>query len=65
MLPGYGILFLAIGMLQHDGVMIVLGYLINLLTLLYFTAIAVGVVLAGQSLSVLFTEPGMTLPLLP
>jgi hypothetical protein len=65
MLPGYGILFLAIGMLQHDGMMILLGYLITLLTLLYFIAIAVGVVLAGQSLSVLFTEPGMILISLP
>lgn len=64
MLPGYGILFLSIGMLQRDGVMILLGYLLNVITLVYFAAIAVGVVLAGQSLSVLFTEPGLILPLL-
>lgn len=66
MLPGYGILFLAIGMLQHDGLLIVLGYLLNLLTLVYFSAIAIGVVLAGQSLAVLFAEPGLILlPLIP
>lgn len=57
MIPGYGILFLAIGMLQRDGLMILLGYLLNVATLLYFAAIAIGVILAGQSLSVLFTEP--------
>ncbi|MBL8148166.1 MAG: exopolysaccharide biosynthesis protein [Anaerolineae bacterium] len=57
MIPGYGILFLAIGMLQRDGLMILFGYLLNIATLLYFAAIAIGVILAGQSLSVLFTEP--------
>ena len=57
MIPGYGILFLAIGMLQRDGLMILLGYLLNVATLLYFAAIAIGVILAGQSLSVLFTKP--------
>ena len=51
------VLFLAIGMLQRDGLMILLGYLLNVATLLYFAAIAIGVILAGQSLSVLFTEP--------
>jgi len=66
MIPGYGILFLAIGMLQRDGAMILLGYLLNIATLLYFAAIAIGVIIAGQSLSVLFTEPapGLILPLL-
>ncbi|HYO87661.1 MAG TPA: exopolysaccharide biosynthesis protein [Candidatus Limnocylindrales bacterium] len=66
MLPGYGILFLSIGMVQHDGVMILLGYLLNLLTAVYFSAIAIGVVAAGQSIAVLFTEPGLILlPLIP
>ncbi len=66
MIPGYGILFLAIGMLQHDGLMILLGYLLNLLTAVYFAAVAVGVVVAGQSIAVLFTEPGLILlPLIP
>ena len=57
MIPGYGILFLSIGMMQRDGWMILLGYVLNLATLIYFTAIAVGVVLAGKSLSVLLSEP--------
>ena len=54
---GIAFTFLAIGMLQRDGLMILLGYLLNVATLLYFAAIAIGVILAGQSLSVLFTEP--------
>lgn len=66
MIPGYGILFLAIGMLQRDGYLILLGYLLNVATLVYFGLIALAVVLAGQSLSVLFTEPvpGIILQLL-
>lgn len=35
-LPGLAILFLAVGMLQEDGVCILLGYLTNLITILYF-----------------------------
>ncbi|MFO7534376.1 MAG: exopolysaccharide biosynthesis protein [Kiritimatiellia bacterium] len=35
-LPGLAILFLAVGMLQEDGVCILLGYLTNLLTIFYF-----------------------------
>jgi hypothetical protein len=67
MIPGYGILFLAIGMLQRDGALILLGYLLNIGALLYFGAIAVGVILAGQSLSVLLNEPtpGLILQMLP
>lgn len=66
MVPGYGILFLAIGMLQHDGLLIILGYVLNVLTVVYFSAIAIGVVLAGQSIAVLFSEPGLILlPLMP
>jgi hypothetical protein len=67
MIPGYGILFLSIGMLQRDGWLIVGGYLLTLGTLLYFSAIAVGVILAGQGLSVLLNEPapGLLLQLLP
>lgn len=57
MIPGYGILFLAIGMLQRDGYLIVLGYVLNIVTMLYFGGIALAVVLAGRSLSVLFSEP--------
>lgn len=40
-LPGLAILFLAVGILQRDGGAIVLGYLTNLVTVIYF-AILVG-----------------------
>lgn len=36
-LPGLAILFLSVGMLQRDGGCILLGYLANLLTVVYFT----------------------------
>ncbi|MFN8378421.1 MAG: exopolysaccharide biosynthesis protein [Anaerolineae bacterium] len=67
MIPGYGILFLAIGMLQRDGYLILLGYLLNIATVIYFSGIALAVILAGRSLSVLFTEPapGILLQMLP
>lgn len=40
-LPAVAILFFAIGMLQHDGVCILLGHLMNLATIVYF-AILIG-----------------------
>jgi hypothetical protein len=50
-LPGIGLLFLAIGMLQKDGWCIVLGYLFTVVTILYFTAlVGVGVVAAQTGL---------------
>jgi hypothetical protein len=36
-LPGLAILFLSVGILQRDGACILLGYLANLVTVLYFT----------------------------
>lgn len=36
-LPALALLFLAIGLLQHDGVCILLGHLANLITIIYFT----------------------------
>jgi hypothetical protein len=41
-LPALAILFLAIGLLQRDGVCILLGYLVNLATIVYFTLLIVG-----------------------
>lgn len=41
-LPGLAVLFLAIGLLQRDGVCIVLGYLTNLLTMVYFAVLILG-----------------------
>lgn len=49
-LPGLAVIFLAIGMLQRDGVFIVIGHLLNLLSILYFGALFVAAVLAGQGI---------------
>lgn len=38
-LPGLALLFLAIGLLQRDGLCILLGHLLNLITIIYFTAL--------------------------
>lgn len=50
-LPAFAILFLAIGILQRDGLFVMLGYLMMLATTLYFSALVVGAILAGQGLS--------------
>lgn len=39
-LPGLAVLFLAIGILQQDGGCLILGYLANLVTMIYFGALA-------------------------
>ena len=49
-LPAVSILLLALGMLQRDGIFIVLGYGALLLTILYFGGLALFVFLGGQSL---------------
>lgn len=49
-LPAVAALFLALGMLERDGVLILAGYLMNLATIAYFGALALGAILAGQSL---------------
>ena len=36
-LPGIAILFLAIGILQRDGLFVLLGYVTNVATIVYFT----------------------------
>jgi hypothetical protein len=41
-LPALAILFLAIGLLQRDGVCILLGYLVNLATIVYFILLVMG-----------------------
>ena len=40
--PAVAILFLAIGLLQRDGVCILLGYLANFATIIYFTILIAG-----------------------
>jgi hypothetical protein len=47
-LPAIAILFLAIGMLQRDGVFILLGYIFVVLTVVYFGALFAAAILAGQ-----------------
>ena len=41
-LPAIAIIFLAIGLLQRDGVCILLGYLANFVTIIYFTVLIAG-----------------------
>jgi len=50
-LPGLAILFLAIGMLQRDGVFVLLGYLAIVATIVYFAALIAAAVAAGVGLS--------------
>lgn len=49
-LPAVAILLLAVGMLQRDGIFVIVGYLFNLLTTLYFGALGMAAVLGGQAL---------------
>jgi hypothetical protein len=47
-LPGLAILFLALGILEHDGLFVLLGYLLTVATLLYFSVLIWGAWEAGQ-----------------
>lgn len=49
-LPALAILLLALGILQRDGLFIIAGHIMNVVTTLYFAALAVGALLAGQGL---------------
>jgi len=53
-LPALAILFLAMGMLERDGICIIGGYLMNVATITYFTVLAIGVLRAGEGLRSLF-----------
>lgn len=50
-LPALAILFIALGLLQRDGVFIVAGYGMAALTVVYFAVLMVAVVLGGQGLA--------------
>ncbi|MCA0456383.1 MAG: exopolysaccharide biosynthesis protein [Chloroflexi bacterium] len=50
-LPALAILFLAVGMLQRDGIFVLLGYLALVATIVYFGALVGAAILAGQGLS--------------
>jgi hypothetical protein len=41
-LPALALLFFAIGLLQRDGLFVVLGHFSNVLTVIYFTVLIVG-----------------------
>jgi len=53
-LPAWGILLLAAGLLQRDGVLILLGYLFLLATVVYFSALAIGLLTGTQWVMNLF-----------
>jgi len=50
-LPALAILFLVVGVLQRDGIFVLLGYLMLVVTVIYFGALFVGAVLAGRGLT--------------
>lgn len=50
-LPAFAILFLAVGILQRDGLFVLLGYLMLVATVIYFGALALGAIAAGQGIS--------------
>lgn len=49
-LPGLAIMLLSIGIIQRDGLFILAGYLMIVATVIYFGALALGALLAGQGL---------------
>ncbi len=53
-LPAVAIMCLSLGITQRDGLMVAVGYLFNLLTLIYFGVLAWLIFVAGQSLTHLF-----------
>ena len=58
MLPGYAVLFLAVGMLQRDGLFVVFGYVMTIISAVYLGAWAVAAILAGQGINSLIHEGG-------
>lgn len=50
-LPALAILFLAVGMLQRDGFFILLGYIMLVVTVVYFGGLLLAAIAAGQGIS--------------
>ena len=50
-LPGVAILLLSAGMLQRDGLIVLAGHLFNVITIVYFAALAYAAFSAGQGLA--------------
>lgn len=53
-LPGIAILLLSTGMIQRDGLIVLGGYAFNVITVIYFGALAYAAFSAGQGLASLF-----------
>lgn len=53
-LPAWALLALSAGMLQRDGLLILIGYLLLIATVIYFGVLAFGALAAGQGLMGLF-----------
>jgi hypothetical protein len=49
-LPGLAVLLLALGILETDGVCVLLGHVVNLLTIVYFAILIAGALAAGKTL---------------
>jgi hypothetical protein len=54
-LPGVAILLVSTGMIQRDGLMVIGGYLFNVITIVYFGALAYAAISAGGSAASLFS----------
>jgi hypothetical protein len=52
-LPGLAILLLAAGIIQRDGLLIVAGYVMNVVTVIYFGGLFAAAIAAGQGISAL------------
>jgi hypothetical protein len=50
-LPGIAILLLALGLLELDGMLLIAGHLMNVVTVVYFTTLVVGAIAAGRGLA--------------
>jgi len=49
-LPGLAVLLLALGILENDGLCVLLGHMVNLLTIVYFAILIGGALAAGKTL---------------
>ncbi|MGY3902453.1 exopolysaccharide biosynthesis protein [Aeromonas lusitana] len=54
-MPAWAILLLAIGMLQRDGLFVAAGYALVSATVVWFSVLALGLLMAGQNVSTLFS----------
>ena len=54
-MPAWAILLLAIGMLQRDGLFVAGGYALVTATLVWFSVLGIGLLMAGQNVSTLFS----------